>query len=171
MECFIRTGSHSRSSCSPILIAPRLPLAAAVLQQQFAAIGAKAEINSTNFSEIPAKHKDGTLSTALFARNFALVPDPVGTLLQDYAPTGDWGAMGWNNKDFTRNVNMLAAGTASEADQEEARDEIVQTLQSELPVLPIAWYQQTMVVSDGVRGLVVDPFERTLGLKSMEWAQ
>ncbi|WP_321342216.1 ABC transporter substrate-binding protein [uncultured Cohaesibacter sp.] len=150
---------------------PELPLAAAVLQQQFAAIGAKAEINATNFSEIPAKHKSGTLSTALFARNFALVPDPVGTLLEDYAPTGDWGAMGWNNEAFTNTVNMLAAGAVDEDARAEARKQIVQTLQSELPVLPIAWYQQTMAVSNEVTGLVVDPFERTLGLKSMEWAQ
>nr|WP_321445770.1 ABC transporter substrate-binding protein [uncultured Cohaesibacter sp.] len=146
---------------------PELPLAAAVLQQQFAAIGARAEINATNFSEIPAKHKNGTLSTALFARNFALVPDPVGTLLQDYAPTGDWGAMGWNNETFTKNVKMLAAGTAPEG----TREAVIKTLHAEMPVLPIAWYQQTIAVSKDVKGIVVDPFERTLGLKSMEWAQ
>ena len=92
---------------------PELPLVAAVLEQQFAAVGAKPVINSTNFSEIPAKHNDGTLSTALFARNFALVPDPVGTLLQDYAPGGDWGAMGWRNDEFTAKVKAMAAGSST----------------------------------------------------------
>lgn len=145
---------------------PELPLVAAVLEQQFAAIGATVIINSTNFSEIPAKHADGTLSTALFARNFALTPDPVGTLVQDYAPTGDWGAMGWSNPDFTAGVQALAAGTAPEG----TRAALVATLHAELPVLPIAWYQLTMAVSNRVSGVVVDPFERTLGLASVKWA-
>lgn len=146
---------------------PELPLVAAVLEQQFAAIGAKAVINSTNFSEIPAKHADGTLSTALFARNFALTPDPVGTLVQDYAPGGDWGAMGWTNEAFTAGVKALAAGTAPDG----TREELVTTLHAELPVLPIAWYQLTMAISNEVKGVVVDPFERTLGLASVTWAE
>lgn len=144
---------------------PELPLVAAVLEQQFAAVGAKPVINSTNFSEIPAKHNDGTLSTALFARNFAMVPDPVGTLLQDYAPGGDWGAMGWTNDDFTAKVKAMAAGTAPDG----TREDLIATLHAELPVLPIAWYQLTMAVSDEVSGVVVDPFERTLGLSQISW--
>ncbi|MBZ4023706.1 ABC transporter substrate-binding protein [Rhodobacter sp. TJ_12] len=146
---------------------PELPLVAAVLEQEFAAIGAKATINSTNFSEIPTRHTDGTLDTALFARNFALLPDPVGTLLQDYAPDGEWGAMGWSNTAFTAGVTAMAEGTAPE----DTRARLVATLQAELPVLPIAWYQQTMAISDSVKGVVLDPFERTLGLKSVEWAE
>lgn len=145
---------------------PELPLVAAVLQQQFAAVGAKATINSTNFSEIPARHQNGTLSTALFARNFGLVPNPVGTLLQDYAPSGDWGAMGWQNEAFTAGVKAMAAGTAPEG----TRQELIATLHAEMPVLPIAWYQLSMAVSDAVTGVVVDPFERTLGLASVKWA-
>lgn len=142
---------------------PELPLVAAVLEQQFAAVGAAPVINATNFSEIPAKHNDGTLSTALFARNFALVPDPVGTLLQDYAPGGDWGAMGWDNPAFAAKVRAMAAGTAPEG----TRADLVATLHAELPVLPIAWYQLTMAVSEGMSGVVIDPFERTLGLSAV----
>lgn len=146
---------------------PELPLVAAVLEQQFAAVGAKPVINSTNFSEIPAKHNDGTLSTALFARNFALVPDPVGSLLQDYAPGGDWGAMGWSNEAFTAGVKAMAAGTAPDG----TREGLVATLHAEMPVLPIAWYQLNMAVSDGITGVVVDPFERTLDLSSVTWTE
>ncbi|SIS79562.1 ABC transporter substrate-binding protein [Phaeovulum vinaykumarii] len=146
---------------------PELPLVAAVLEQAFAAIGARATINATNYTEIPTRHNDGTLDTALFARNFALVPDPVGTLLQDYAPGGDWGAMGWSNPAFTEGVRAMAEGVAPDG----TRASLVATMQAELPVLPIAWYQQTMAVSKGITGVVLDPFERTLGLKSVEWAE
>ncbi len=146
---------------------PELPLTAAVLEQLLREVGVAVTINSTNSSEIPAKHAAGTLQLALFARNFALVPDPVGTLLQDYAPTGDWGAMGWENADFTRLIEKMA--TEGGSDAEKAR--IASTLQAELPVLPIAWYQQRAAVAKSVSGIVIDPYERTFGLKSATFSQ
>ncbi|WP_420024399.1 ABC transporter substrate-binding protein (plasmid) [Cereibacter azotoformans] len=146
---------------------PELPLTAAVLQQMFAEIGVAATIVSTNSSEIPARHGAGTLQMGLFARNFALVPDPVGTLMQDYAPGGDWGAMGWDNPGFTATVQALARGEGGDAE----RARLVATLQAELPVLPIAWYQQTAAVARGVTGAVLDPYERSFGLKTMAFSQ
>lgn len=146
---------------------PELPLTAAVLEQMLREVGIAVTINATNSSEIPAKHAAGTLQMALFARNFALVPDPVGTLMQDYAPVGDWGAMGWDNPDFTASVRKIAAegGTAAE------KAALSATLQADLPVVPIAWYQQTAAVSTRVKGIVIDPYERTFGLKSAEIVQ
>lgn len=65
---------------------PELPLVAAVLEQQFRAIGVELTINTTNSSEISAGHADGSLNLGLIARNFGLIPNPVGTILSDYAP-------------------------------------------------------------------------------------
>ncbi|MFV0243639.1 MAG: ABC transporter substrate-binding protein [Qingshengfaniella sp.] len=146
---------------------PELPLTAAVLQQLFHEVGVAVTINSTNSSEIPAKHAAGTLEMALFARNFALVPDPVGTLVQDFAPNGDWGAMNWDNPDFAAAVHKLAGEGGTDAE----RGALMATLQAELPVLPIAWYQQTAAVATNVKGIVIDPYERTYGLKSAEFAE
>lgn len=146
---------------------PELPLTAAVLEQLFREVGIAVTINATNSSEIPAKHAAGTLQMALFARNFGLVPDPVGTFMQDYAPGGDWGAMGWENDAFTAAVRKMAAEGGSDAE----KSALAATLQAELPVLPIAWYQQTAAVSHSVKGIVIDPYERTFGLKSAEFAE
>ncbi|MDH6266358.1 peptide/nickel transport system substrate-binding protein [Rhizobium sp. SG_E_25_P2] len=146
---------------------PELPLTAAVLEQLFRDVGIAVTINSTNSSEIPAKHAAGTLQMALFARNFALVPDPIGTLMQDYAPNGDWGAMGWRNADFTAAVQKMAADGGTPAE----RAALAATLHAEMPVIPIAWYQQTAAISKKVKGIVIDPYERTLGLKSAEFVQ
>ena len=146
---------------------PELPLTAAVLEQMLREVGIAVTINSTNSSEIPAKHAAGTLQMALFARNFALVPDPVGTLMQDYAPTGDWGAMGWADPAFTAAVRKIAAEGGTPAE----KAALSATLQAELPVLPIAWYQQTAAVSTRLKGIVIDPYERTFGLKSAEIVQ
>lgn len=144
---------------------PELPLTAAVLEQLLRDVGIAVTINSTNSSEIPAKHAAGTLEMALLARNFALVPNPIGTLLQDYAPTGDWGAMGWNNPAFTDGVKALAETGGTTSDE----TALATILHAEMPVIPIAWYRQTAAVSNKVKGIVIDPYERTYGLKSAEF--
>jgi peptide/nickel transport system substrate-binding protein len=146
---------------------PELPLAAAVLEQMFRAIGIAVTIDSTNSSEIPARHAAGTLELGLLARNFALVPDPIGTMLQDYAPTGDWGAMGWENPAFVDLLGRIARGEAGD----EARAEAAAILQADLPVIPIAWYQQTLAASNRVTGAAIDPWERTFGLPAIRWAE
>lgn len=146
---------------------PELPLTAAVLEQLFRDVGIAVTINSTNSSEIPAKHAAGTLQMALFARNFGLVPDPVGTFMQDYAPNGDWGAMGWTNGDFASAVRRIAANGGTDAE----KSALAATLHADLPILPIAWYQQTAAISTTVKGIIIDPYERTFGLKSAEFVQ
>ncbi|MFC6672357.1 ABC transporter substrate-binding protein [Marinobacterium aestuariivivens] len=127
---------------------PELPLVAAVLEQLWRQVGVEVAINSTNSSAIPEGHQNGTLELALFARNFALVPDPVGTLLQDYAPAGDWGAMGWRHDRFEGLIRDLARGEGGA----DSRLEAVAILQQELPVIPVAWYQQTVAVSRALEG-------------------
>ncbi|MGF7158771.1 peptide/nickel transport system substrate-binding protein [Rhodoligotrophos appendicifer] len=150
---------------------PELPLIAAVLQEQFREIGVEVTINSTNSSEIPAKHQDGSLEIGLVARNFALAPDPIATVLQDYPPKGgDWGAMNWSNPEFETLIAALATASSTE-DGQTLRDKAVAILQDELPVIPIAWYQQTAGVSKSVKGAAIDPFERSFGISKMRWAE
>ncbi|KEJ94313.1 peptide/nickel transport system substrate-binding protein [Pseudosulfitobacter pseudonitzschiae] len=146
---------------------PELPLVAAVLEQQFRAIGAELTINTTNSSEISAGHADGSLDLGLIARNFGLIPNPVGTILSDYAPTGDWGAMGWQNDEITDLARSVGRGDGGAP----ARARITEILQTELPIIPIAWYRQTLAVAKGVEGAVIDPWERTFGLPELRLSQ
>lgn len=77
---------------------PELPPMATALQAQFKQIGIDMVVSVGNSSEIPSGHQDGTLELGLLARNYSLVPDPIGTLLQDFGQQGgDWGAMGWRS--------------------------------------------------------------------------
>ncbi|MAY88976.1 MAG: ABC transporter substrate-binding protein [Pseudooceanicola sp.] len=146
---------------------PELPLVASVLEQQFRAIGVELTINTTNSSEISSGHQDGSLDLGLIARNFGLIPNPVGTVRSDYAPTGDWGAMGWQNDEIVELARAVGRGDGG--DTERAR--IAEILQTELPVIPIAWYRQTLAVAKGVEGAVIDPWERTFGLQDLKLAQ
>ena len=146
---------------------PELPLVAAVLEQQFRAIGVELTIDTTNSSEITSRHADGSLDLGLIARNFGLIPNPVGTVLSDYAPTGDWGAMGWRNDEIVELARSAGRGDGGDA----ARARIAAILQTELPIIPIAWYRQTLAVARGVEGTVIDPWERTFGLQDLKLAQ
>ena len=148
---------------------PELPLIAAALQDQWRAIGVELEVSVGNFSEIPAGHQDGSLHVALYARNYGLTPDPIGTVLQDFAPGGgDWGAMNWDNGAVAQALESIAA-TDDEAVRSKEIATVVNALQEEMPLIPIVWYQHTVAVAEGLAGYVVDPLERKYRLNQISW--
>lgn len=150
---------------------PELPLIATALQAQLREVGVAVEVAVENSSAIPAAYKDGTLQLALYGRNFALVPDPLVTLLNDFAKGGaEWGPLGWKNAAFDQALDALLASD-DPAEQQRQRYAAMAQVQQELPVIPVAWYRQTLAVSDAVEGASIDPFERTFGLSKMRWAQ
>ncbi|NJO38078.1 MAG: ABC transporter substrate-binding protein, partial [Rhizobiales bacterium] len=150
---------------------PEQPLVAAALQDQWRAIGVELEVSVTNYSEIPAGHQDGTLEVGLFARNYGLTPDPIGTVLSDFGPDGgDWGAMSWEAPAVADAVSEIAATTDPDT-RAPLIQTVVTTLQSELPLIPIVWYQHTAAIAEGLQGIVVDPFERHYGLRHASWAE
>ena len=149
---------------------PELPVLATAVQDALREIGIAVDVQVGNSSEIPAGHQDGTLDLALYARNFALVPDPLVTLLGDYAPDGaDWGAMGWSSRELTDTLTGLTGG-ADAATADAGRATVTGILQAELPVIPVAWYRQSAVVSDRVDGFTLDPLERSWRLDELSWS-
>jgi peptide/nickel transport system substrate-binding protein len=51
------------------------------------------------------------------------------------------------------------------------RQEITGIIQTEMPVIPLSWYDQVVAVSKRVQGVVIDPFEATYGIADMRWSQ
>lgn len=146
---------------------PELPVVATALQAQFKAIGIGMAVAVANSSEIPAGHQDGTLELALLARNYGLVPDPLGTLLQDFGPSGgDWGAMGWSSA-LVRDALQTLSSTADAKRRSAQRGSIATVLQAELPVIPVAWYQHTATSSKRLGRVVIDPLERSYRIAQM----
>jgi len=148
---------------------PELPTMATAVQEQLRQLGIDTRIEVGNSSDVPAGHRDGSLELALAARNYANFPDPVATLLQDYgANGGDWGAMGWSDAQVVDALQTLAA-RPTQADVSALRRRVVATLQSELPVIPVAWYRQTVAVNPRVSGVTLDPLERSYRVSEMSW--
>lgn len=166
----VRDGRRFAVSLRTFPDRPELPTLATAIQAALAEVGVAVDVQIGNSSEIPAGHTDGTLEMALYARNFALVPDPLVTLLGDFAPEGaEFGAMRWSSPVLTATLDDLADG-ADEQQAEQGRRQVAEVLQEELPVIPVAWYRQSTAVSDRVQGLTVDPLERTWRLTELSWA-
>lgn len=167
----VREGRAFRLTLRTFPDRPELPVIAAALQDQWRRIGVALEVSIGNASEIPAGHRDGTLEVGLLARNFSLVPDPIGTMLQDFSPGGgDWGAMGWSSEAMARALAALSA-TTDAAERARLRGEIAAILQAELPILPIAWYQHTLAASKRLAGVTLDPLELSYRIAAMRWAE
>jgi peptide/nickel transport system substrate-binding protein len=148
-----------------------LPVLATAVQAALEDVGIGVQVAVGNSSEIPAGHEDGSLELGLFARNYSLVPDPLVTLLEDFDADGaEYGAMGWTSPTVTAGLQDLADG-ADEPGAETLRRDIAGVLQDELPVIPVAWYRQSAVVSDRVEGVVLDPLERSFRISDMTWAR
>ncbi|MDH2432516.1 ABC transporter substrate-binding protein [Pokkaliibacter sp. MBI-7] len=148
---------------------PELPVLATAIQAQLREVGIAVEVAVGNSSEIVSQHRDGVLQMALFARNFSLVPNPLGTLLQDYGPEGgDWGAMGWSDAQMQSSLQQLQVITDA-AQQAPLQQQINQTLQQQLPVIPVAWSELAVAASRQLEGLQVDPYELSYHLTGLRW--
>ncbi len=149
---------------------PELPQLATALQAQWKQVGVELKVAVGNSSEIPAGHQDGSLQLGLYARNYALVPDPLVTLLGDLAPAGaDWGVMNWQSPALEQDLARLGKETLPAEEAAALRRGIATTLQQELPLLPIAWYRQSAAVSRQLKGFELDPQERSYHLTRLTW--
>lgn len=149
---------------------PELPLVATALQAQWRQAGIAVQVSIGNSGDIPLGHRNGSLELALAARNYGTVPDPVGTLAQDFGPAGgDWGAMGWRSQRVEAALAHLQHGGQAPAEQARLRRLVIGVLHEELPVIPIAWYRQQVAVGARVQGVSLDPLERSYRLSGMRW--
>lgn len=136
---------------------PELPPMATAIQAQLRELGIDLNVSVGNASDIPAGHQDGSLELALLARNYALVPDPIGTLFQDFGPKGgDWGAMGWHSALVASTLDSLSTSNDPER-RSRLRGAMATVLQAELPVIPIAWYQHNATHHKRIANVVIDP--------------
>lgn len=144
-----------------------MPIIATALQAQWKQIGVEVDVSVGNFSEIPAGHQDGSLEMALYARNYGMIPDPIGSLLEDFDVKGsDWGAMNWNNDELTQ---LLAKLENNKDNDVTSKQKVSQIIFNERPVTPVVFYQQNVVAHQSLKGLQVDSLERNFYLNKLSW--
>lgn len=150
---------------------PELPVIATALQNQWRQIGIDVAVSVGNFSDIPAGHQDGSLEMGLYARNYALVPDPIGALLQDFAPQGgDWGVMNWQDERLNQALAQLEKRVDAQG-QRQLKQQIAEIIYQQRPITPVVYYQQNAAAHTALQGLEIDPFERSFGLNKLSWQE
>lgn len=148
---------------------PELPVSAAALQENLREAGIDMQVAVANSSEIPAGHRDGSLEMALFSRSFSILPDPIGTLRVDFGVAGgDWGAMGWSDAALIAALDQLG-GTSDPIERGRLRSQVASILHGQLPVIPVAWYDNSVSVSRRLAGVSVDPLELSYRIADMRW--
>lgn len=146
---------------------PELPIIATALQAQWKKIGVDADVSVGNFSDIAAGHQDGTLEMALYARNYGMTPDPVGSLIEDFDPKGsDWGVMNWQNAELTE--DLLKLETTKDSDIA-TRQRVSEIIFKERPIVPVVYYQQNAAAHKSLKGLEIDGLERNFYLNKLSW--
>ena len=105
----------------------------------------------------------------LYARNYGLVPDVMGAFLQDFAPNGsDWGVMNWSSNELTDTLKRLEV-TANADEQVGLKQKAAEIIYQQRPLIPVVYYQQTAVANKALKGLEIDPFERSFKLNKLSW--
>lgn len=150
---------------------PELPVMAQAIQASLRDIGMETTIRTGHSDQIIQGHQDNTVQIALTSRSFVLLPDPLGTIAQDFgARAGAWGRMNWRSPELEGLIERYqrtfdASGLAP------LRRRIVEILQDELPVIPVSWFDQVTAVSEAVTGYTPDPFEASYHIQRMRWAK
>jgi peptide/nickel transport system substrate-binding protein len=170
----IRTRDGKRLSFELFAYAarPELPPLAEAIQAQWKDVGVEANIRLGDSEDIPPMHNNGTLQASMVARNYGILPDPIGTLADDFvaSSTVGYGPVGWRSPA----IESAIAGYMGSSDPLKRaawRQEITGIIQTEMPVIPLSWYDQVVAVSKRVQGVVIDPFEATYGIADMRWSQ
>ncbi|MBM6550874.1 ABC transporter substrate-binding protein [Marinomonas ostreistagni] len=151
---------------------PELTTVATAIQDQWRQLGVKLNVSITNSSAIPAGHADDSLDTALMARNYGVIADPLGSLLKDLggAKGGDWGTLNWDNQGIKTTLNELLSESDPSVYRQKAQT-VAQALYDEKPLIPVASYVQQTAVNKRLEGFRFDPYERSYFLNELSWVK
>jgi peptide/nickel transport system substrate-binding protein len=141
---------------------PELPETAQVLQQQLQKAGFKVKLVVREYSRLESDALAGKFDAFIGARNSLVdTGDPVGVLASDYTCDG-----GYNLARLCdRKADRAVAEADAVADTGERQDAAMRAEAAVLgtdAVVPLAHQSIIVGVATGVRGVLLDPYERTL---------
>ena len=127
------------------------------------------DVQPAQSSAIPAAAHSFSLQAALIARTYVNVPDPIGTILADFASDNTiWASTGYRSPEMRKLVTQYIEDF-DEGDQTSRRHGIVALLQKDLPVIPVSWYEHN-AARLAPSSLQLDPFEISYRLPQVQWA-
>ncbi|MYS94506.1 MULTISPECIES: ABC transporter substrate-binding protein [Streptomyces] len=141
---------------------PELPEAAQVVQQQLEKAGFTVELEVREYSRLESDALAGKFDAFIGARNSLLdTGDPVGILAGDYTCDGGYNLALLCDENVDRAVQK-ADGTDGTGERQDAAMAAEAAILRTDAVVPLAHQRIIAGVSTKVRGVVLDPYERTL---------
>ncbi|WP_043672011.1 ABC transporter substrate-binding protein [Streptomyces xylophagus] len=141
---------------------PELPEAAQVLKQQLEQAGFKVELEVREYSRIESDALAGKFDAFVVARNTLVdTGDPVAVLASDYTCDGGYNLALLCDKDVDRAVAKAQRTADTSARQSAAMAAEAQILGTDA-VVPLVHQRVVTGVSTSVKGVLLDPYERTL---------
>ncbi|MET9759146.1 ABC transporter substrate-binding protein [Streptomyces sp. NPDC006372] len=141
---------------------PELPEVAQVVQQQLEKAGFEVKLEVREYSRLESDALAGKFDAFIGARNSLLdTGDPVGILASDYTCDGGYNLALLCDKNVDRAVEK-ADGTDGTGERQDAAMAAEAEILGTDAVVPLAHQQIIAGVSTKVRGVVLDPYERTL---------
>lgn len=149
---------------------PELPVMAAAIQAQLKQVGMELTIEAGPGANIPAAVKDGSMQMSLFTRTYVTVPDVIATIIPDYTrERANWGAVNWPGRDRVKTLADAYVASFDPARKATIRAEITTIIHDEAPVIPVAWFEHTVAVSNRLANVIIDPFETRYFLDRASW--
>ncbi|WP_309096714.1 ABC transporter substrate-binding protein [Streptomyces sp.] len=157
----------ARPDGTPVTLAtydnrPELPEVAQVVQQQLEKAGFEVRLQVREYSRLESDALEGKFDAFIGARNSLLdTGDPVGVLAGDYTCDGGYNLALLCDPKVDRAVAKAdrADGTGERQDAAMAAEAVILGTDA---VVPLAHQRIVLGVSPKVRGVLLDPYERTL---------
>jgi peptide/nickel transport system substrate-binding protein len=141
---------------------PELPEVAQVVKEQWEKAGFEVKLVVREYSRLESDALDGKFDAFVLARNTLLdTGDPVAVLASDYTCDGDFNLAQLCDKGVDRAVATAEKAADTDARQDAAMAAEARILGSDA-VLPLVHQRIITGVRDGVQGVVLDPYERSL---------
>ncbi|MFG2472493.1 ABC transporter substrate-binding protein [Streptomyces canus] len=141
---------------------PELPEVAQVVQQQLQKAGFKVTLEVREYSRLESDALDGKFDAFIGARNSLVdTGDPVGVLASDYTCDGGYNLARLCDKKADRAV-AEADAVADTGERQDAAMRAEAAILGTDAVVPLAHQGIIVGVATDVRGVLLDPYERTL---------
>ncbi|CAM5390018.1 ABC transporter substrate-binding protein [Streptomyces fumanus] len=141
---------------------PELPEVAQVVKEQWEKAGFTVRLVVREYSRLESDALDGKFDAFVLARNTLLdTGDPVAVLAGDYTCDGDFNIAQLCDKGVDRAVAQAEKAADTDRRRDAAMAAEARILGTDA-VLPLVHQRIITGVRDGVQGVVLDPYERTL---------
>jgi len=154
---------------------PELPPLVQAIQAQLAEVGIEIMLENGSQTQVLEAVANGSFIFGLTRRNYGAVPDPVATLLIDYAEENAtkaiWGGINYHNPELERALNAYLAA-AKDDERAAAHSKILALANDDLPVLPLVWYDYNVSISDRLDydSVPIDALELSFWIDRVRWA-